>query len=104
MRDATTIKAISDAVVKPNTTLDDEVGDAIDLALGLAADEGDEKAFVTLEAIINKLSTEIIQPRGNLNLNDVVIALESKGFRTSSKPKASGRVGGMDRVTITIAW
>jgi len=110
-RDASTIKAISDAVTPtPDTTLDGAVGTIIDTAIAAAAAktgiERTEKTTVDLEAVINgrTSSVEIVQAGGNLTLSAVLEKIRSDEFRVSARPKKSWRVGGTDRVTLTIAW
>jgi len=105
---ASTIKTISDAIVPDvKTTLDDDVGNSIDVVLRTAAaitDVRTEKAVITLEAVIGDQTIDIVQSGGNLKPEDVIIRLEVLGYRISSRPKKAGRVGGKDRVTLTIAW
>ncbi len=107
LRTATVIKVISDANPPPaKTTLDGDVGDAIDAVAGTRALSGFETAVISLDAVINGRTdpVEIIQSAGNLSLDDVMLTLGEKGYRSAWKPKKSGRVGGQDRVVITIAW
>ena len=105
---ASTIKTISDNVTVPaKTTLDGAVGNSIDVVLRAAAaitDVRTEKAVITLEAVIGDQTIDIVQSGGNLKLNDVILRLEILGYRISSRPKKAGRVGGKDRVTLTIGW
>ena len=107
---ASTIKIISDAVnPAAETTLDGAVGATIDNALRVAAAVTivrTEKATVTLNAVINGQTDpiEIIQSGGNLKLDDVMLRLDVLGYRAVAISKKAGRVGGQDRVTLTIAW
>lgn len=108
-RNASTIKIISDAINPADTTLDGAVGTKIDLAIAVAAaitTVKTEKITVDLNAVINGRTTpvEIVQAGGNLQLNDVLIAIEKNNFRVVARPKKAGREGGQDRVTLTIAW
>lgn len=110
LRNAAAAKAISDGVtVDEDTTLDGAVGTAIDAAIATAAAitmVKTEKCIIDLNAVINgrESPVEIVQPGGNLKLDDVLVAIENNGFRVSRRLKKCGRVGGQDRVTLTIAW
>lgn len=110
-RNATAIKAISDAVTPGiDTVLDGAVGTAIDAAISVAAAktgiERTEKATVDLEAVINGRQSpiEIVQAGGNLTLDAVLTKIRSDEFRVVARPKKCWREGGKDRVTLTIAW
>lgn len=109
-RDAVVAKTISDGVtVDTDTTLDGSVGTAIDAAITEAAaitSVKTEKCVIDLSAVINGKHSpvEIIQSGGNLKLDDVLQAIKNGGFRVSRRLKKRGRVGGQDRVTLTIAW
>ncbi len=107
LRDATTIKIISDNnQPEAKTTLDGVVGTAIDTAMSDAALLGMERVEIHLDAVINGRTTpiEIVQSGGNLMLTDVCDTLKEKGYRISIRKKKSYRAGGQDRVTLVVAW
>lgn len=108
-QNATTIKALSDgATIDSDETLDNEVGTAISAACATAAaitTVRTEKAAVDLNAVIDgEKPVEIIQSGGNLTLDNVLKCISNNGFRVSFRCKKAGRIGGQDRVTLTIAW
>ena len=92
-----------------HVALDGVVGDVIDAKIDLESKRTDIctiKTTIDLNAVINGRTEpiEIIQAGGNLMLSDLVLALEEKGFRVVVRPKKASRVGGIDRVTLSIAW
>lgn len=109
-RNAAAAQTISDgATIDEDTTLDGAVGTKIDLAISTAAaitEVKTEKCVIDLNAVINgrESPVEIVQAGGNLMLDDVLVAIKNGGFRVSRRLKKCGRVGGQDRVTLTIAW
>jgi len=113
LQSATTSKTSSDgALIQTKSVLTSLVmgvinAEIIAQSIRTDLDERTYKATFTLAADVNGRTkpVEIIQTDDTrVNLNDLLEALVDNGYRVSFKAVKAARLGGTDRVKLTVAW